>query len=458
MEGTGFSGFESEDGREMYPVLDRFFHAYLTERDVEKTLSLVSENIYSLGTGEEEVAVDKEGFERLLRMEMSVIPGPIRYRIMDYTEKQVREGLWQCFCRMETAVAQGLEEPVFYMTRLTAVFREEEGRYLAESLHMSEASRNQEGEEFFPLRFISGQAAKLQAEAQRGLLDILCGIMPGGIIGGYIEEGFPLYVVNDTMLDMMGYTYEEFVEDVAGMVINTIHEDDRERVTRDVFRRMEAGKDYAIEYRVRRKDGSSFWVYDVGRKITAADGRSAIISVLLDISGDVQRRKKLEEESETDFLTGVYNRKGGETLITRRLEKAVPYVFFMMDLDNFKQVNDVYGHDEGDNMLHFVGQLLKKSFRQTDIVTRVGGDEFAVLACPCGDVDAVRKKADLIIREYAAEAEAKCPRSRTSISVGGIYGSAPRDFQELYRLADEVLYEVKQKGKGQCRIHRHDAE
>ena len=121
------------------------------------------------------------------------------------------------------------------------------------------------------------------------------------------------------------------------------------------------------------------------------------------------------------------------------MRSAMPYVFLMMDLDNFKRVNDHYGHDEGDRMLRYVGTLLKETFRQTDIVMRLGGDEFAVLACPCSDRKALQKKAEAVIRHYEDRAGEQYPKSRTSISIGGIYSGTPRTFLELYRLTDDVL-------------------
>lgn len=448
----------TERSVKMYSVLDHFFHTYLTERDVEGTLALAADDIYSLGTGAEEVAVNKTEFEQLLRQEVSLLPSPIEYKIRDYREKQVHEGCWQCCCSMETAIDQGKAQKIYYQTRLTADFREENGRYLATSLHMSEASRSQEDEEFFPLRFISEQARQVGGIAQRELLNILCQMMPCGIIGGYIEEKFPLYVINDTMLEMMGYTYDEFVEATGGMVANSFCEEDAERVCSQVFRELEQGTQYAIEYRVKKKDGGYLWVHDVGRKVTADDGREVIISVLIDISSDVQNRMKLLEETSRDYLTGVYNRKGGAELINTRMKEGMPYAFLMMDLDNFKRVNDHYGHDEGDKMLRYAGDVLRNTFRQTDVVMRLGGDEFAVLAYPCSDVSAIREKIESVIREYTKEAAEKYPLSRTSISAGGVYGSAPRTFLELYRLADDVLYEVKQTEKGTCRISDIDPD
>lgn len=438
----------------IYPVLTRFFDCYLKERNIAKTLSIVADDLYSLGTGDEETATNKEEFARLLEEDIKSIPDPIQYKIMDYQEKQTGENSWECLCKVETAVRlNGSEEEIRYLTRFTGGFRRVGEEFLATALHMSEASSYQESGEFFPLRFFSEKTEKLNETAQHELLDIICQMMPGGVIGGYIEDGFPLYVVNDTMLEMMGYTYNEFVEETEGLVINSIHEDDAHMVEKHVLDCLKQEKQYAIEYRVKKKDGSSLWVYDIGRKIIAEDGRSAIISVLVDISESVRVKKNLIEESNRDFLTGIYNRKGGEATVTAKMNNSdAPYIFLMIDLDNFKSVNDMYGHGTGDKMLRFFAKQLRETFRKTDIVIRLGGDEFAVYAQPCFNKEAIQNKVEKIIKDYVEEAKNRCPSVSTSVSVGGIYSMEPRSFSSIYKAADGILYEIKQSGKGRCEI------
>ena len=80
----------------------------------------------------------------------------------------------------------------------------------------------------------------------------------------------------------------------------------------------------------------------------------------------------------TDPLTGILNRKGGQLRMEQQMQQTEQYLFLMLDLDNFKQVNDRYGHEEGDRALCTVAQLLQERFRKIDVVFRVGGDEFAV--------------------------------------------------------------------------------
>lgn len=88
----------------------------------------------------------------------------------------------------------------------------------------------------------------------RSALELLGKTIPGGMLGTYFEPGFPLYYVNDRMLDCLGYTYEEFSQDSQGMVGNCIHPQDRERVygvVRDAFGKV---RDYGVRYRIRKKE------------------------------------------------------------------------------------------------------------------------------------------------------------------------------------------------------------
>lgn len=436
---------QQQDTKEVYQALDEFFQSYLIERNMEKVLSKVTDEIYSLGTGEEEIATNKEEFKQLLMSEFAVLPQTIPYKIMNYHEKKIGEVAWNCFCNVETCIQLNEEEKVFYTTRLTASFIKAQDQYLASVLHMSEGSSYQEENEFFPLRFSKDRTETLNKESQQDLMEIICQIMPGGVIGAYLEEGFPLYVVNEQILDLMGYTYDEFVEETGGYISNSIHEEDINFVTECIYKQLQLHKQYEIEYRLKRKDGSYIWVYDIGRKIHTNEGREAIISVVMDISENVRVKKNLLEETMRDSLTGLYNRKGGELLMQKYYEKEVPYVFLMMDIDKFKKINDIYGHYEGDKALCFLAQLFQKFSRHIDIVMRLGGDEFVIISYPCYRIDSVEKKLDEIVLQYKEMVKKEYPLSGSSLSFGGIHTNKEEAFETLYQEADKLLYEIKGK-------------
>lgn len=449
-------GGETRQDRQIYDVLHTFFQRYLVQRDEAGTLAMLSDQLYSVGTGEGEVAIGKEAFRKLLTQELAAMPGSIQFRLTDYVQTQRAPGYWECFCNVHTTVPLDDGTPAQGSMRLTAGVRQQGEGYLIDSCHASEPSKLQEEGEFFPLKFLAQQAA-LSRETQHDLMEILGQLMPGGVVGGYVEEGFPLYVANERLLRMAGYdSYAQFEADIWGLIIHSIHPDDREYVNREMEKLTDLGAQYEIEYRMKRRDGSYFWVHDIGRRTVAADGRDAIISVLVDIDQQVRVKNALEYEAARDSLTGIYNRKGAQIRMTQAMRETTDYLFIMLDLDNFKRVNDIYGHDQGDMVLCTFAQQLAAAFRQTDTVCRLGGDEFAVLVTNCRDVQALRKKIDAIIGDYDKMMRSRWPVAHSSVSVGAVCGRQPREFQELYRLADKVLYEVKRTGKGRLKLRMLD--
>lgn len=149
---------------------------------------------------------------------------------------------------------------------------------------------------------ISSSTSSMQQLAQenkRNAAYLFAQTLPGGMIGGYCEEGFPIYFANDEIIRLLGYaSYQDLVEGLHGYVENTIHPDDREKVNQDVEQACNEGDEYTTRYRMIRKDGSWFWVIDKGRVIKAEDGRLAIISSCLDINETMDAKLKLEETRE----------------------------------------------------------------------------------------------------------------------------------------------------------------
>ena len=434
-------------------LLEEFFRRYLTRRDLEGTLELVDDGIISIGSGEGEIALDKTAFRALLEEEFSALAQPIRFTLTEFTQRERTEGVWDCFTNLQTTVTLPGGQRATYPMRVTAaVCRRADGLRI-QMLHASEASLYMEDGEFIPLKFISRGVESLSRETRLDLLEIIGQIMPGGILGGYMEPDFPLYVANERMLRMLGYdSCEEFEQEINGCIINSIHPDDRAYVTGEMATIPNLGDQYEMQYRMRKKDGSYLWIHDIGRRTLSADGRDAVISVIIDITQQMRAQATLETEAVTDPMTGIYNRKGGRLRLEQQMQQADRYLFLMMDLDNFKQVNDLYGHKEGDQALCTMAQLLQGRFRKSDMVCRVGGDEFAVFAVGCGDDAPVRQKLDALIEEYRQIMLRRWPAARSTLSVGGVCGTRRRTFAELYQMADEVLYEVKRTQKGRHEI------
>lgn len=436
-----------------YKALNQFFQAYLVERNLEKTLAMVTDDIYSIGTGKDECAFNKADFKVLISSEFEVLPNPLKYKLFDYREKQHGENQWDCFCNVEIKVTIEESEEVTYFTRLTASFVKDKDKILASSLHLSEASIHQEDNEFFPLKYSSEAIEKLNKQSQQDLLDLVMEMMPGGIVGSYFEDGYPLYIVNDKYLALSGYdNYDEFVEDIDGLVSNSIHPEDLFFVENIARESLKNEKQYEVEYRLRKKDGSYIWVYDMGRKIKLADGREAIISVVIDVSERVLKNISLEKEASRDALTRVYNRKYGIDFISAKINKLKRYAFIIMDIDNFKVLNDLYGHSEGDYMLRFISRQIKCHFKESDIVLRLGGDEFIIFTNKFYNIELIKIKLDEISRKYKMKIAEKYAKSKSSLSFGVIIGEKTVNFSEIYKQADDVLYDVKRESKDNYKI------
>jgi diguanylate cyclase (GGDEF)-like protein len=145
-----------------------------------------------------------------------------------------------------------------------------------------------------------------------------------------------------------------------------------------------------------------------------------------------------------DELTGAYNRAGYDLLLSS-IDLNSTYML-MLDVDNFKNINDVFGHETGDKVLIHLVQTLKSNFRSDDYVCRIGGDEFVVFM-----VHATEMQHDLIaqkikqINEQLGENKDGLPP--TSISVGVVHGSEATDAENLFRKTDAAMYQSKRRGK-----------
>ncbi len=135
---------------------------------------------------------------------------------------------------------------------------------------------------------------ELIADIEEHIADLSIGENNECLIGGYCEEGFPLFFVNDNMIRLLGYEdKEDFIAGIDGLVINTIHPDDRAQVARDLGGSYYPGMVYETVYRMPRKDGTWFMTVDKGKVIETQSGRLAIISTCMDMSGFLKRQDEL---------------------------------------------------------------------------------------------------------------------------------------------------------------------
>lgn len=213
-----------------------------------------------------------------------------------------------------------------------------------------------------------------------------------------------------------------------------------------------AGAPYSeTEFRIRDILGAYKWhriratvQYDsAGRPIKA-------VGVILDIDADKKQKERLLEQAQRDPLTNLYNKAAVRELATRRISESIGdsyQALLIIDIDNFKGVNDIYGHLCGDTLLSDVAGVLKSHFRADDLVGRIGGDEFLVyLPQIAGKKEAAEKIHGLLVMLGMLRPMRDVPPISCSIGVA-LFPQKGADYFALYKCADTALYKVKGQGK-----------
>lgn len=161
----------------------------------------------------------------------------------------------------------------------------------------------------------------------------------------------------------------------------------------------------------------------------------------------IEKVEEANRESQTDKLTGLYNKAGGMELMNKYVSEKfddVSYALLFIDLDKFKDINDTFGHLEGDNLLQGVGKAIKQKCRLDDIAVRFGGDEFMILLKDVADKEVAKLRAEGISREIVKFSYGKEYKMTCSI---GIVVTGSNNLQEVIDKADKALYIVKNRSR-----------
>lgn len=198
------------------------------------------------------------------------------------------------------------------------------------------------------------------------------------------------------------------------------------------------------------KDTKLVWVHCLLSKVYDKSNNTMIEGVIFDVTKRVEIVNALAYEANHDKLTGLLRRQAAHLsfLNYMRTTEGQKVSFLFLDLDGFKQANDEYGHLAGDQVLVITSLRLNECVRKTDLVCRLGGDEFLIILLNCSDTNTFsisRSIVSSIQKVYSID-------DQTNITIGASMGVAflsdnLNDFDALVEAADEAMYEVKRKGK-----------
>lgn len=283
-------------GQKVNKLMQDFFTAYFNERDYKAAADFLREDIRWIGLGAVCNARDRSEAVKFLQAEIAALPYAVFFEYENVQSMMLSETAAVFLCDLLLKKNKDGDDSDISI-RVMAACNCCDSVWKIAALHVSQANMGPETGDFFPAALSMEKVAEVESSINRQMLGLLNRSIPGGILGGYVAPGFPLYYVNERMLAYLGYTYEEFVTDTKGLVMNGIHPDDLERVEQIASRAMEQDSEYEVRYRMKKKDGSYIWVSDIGKKVLDVNGKAACISVIRDISGEIEAKQKLYEES-----------------------------------------------------------------------------------------------------------------------------------------------------------------
>jgi diguanylate cyclase (GGDEF)-like protein/PAS domain S-box-containing protein len=246
---------------------------------------------------------------------------------------------------------------------------------------------------------------------------------------------------------LLGYSVEEWRDD-PDLFIRTLHPDDRDRVLAAHARTHRTHEPLSLEYRLIARDEAVVWVRDDGVVVLGDDGEPLYLQgYLLDITPERELQEQLRLQALFDPLTGLANRaffhEQLEHAVSIRTENEPGTAVVFIDLDEFKQINDQYGHSVGDEVLAILGARLKTVIRAGDSVARLGGDEFAVLLTSVHEPAEPAIVAERLLEQITAPIDVAGRQLLLTASIGIALGSTGT---ELLKQADAAMYRAKSNG------------
>lgn len=217
---------------------------------------------------------------------------------------------------------------------------------------------------------------------------------------------------------------------------------------------------FEAEYRLKNRNGHYLWVRDRGqvRERDPQGGAQRMIGMLFNLTDLKMQELELQNQADHDVLTGLLNRRRGEDLAEQQIalmrRQRRPLGVALIDLDDFKQVNDLHGHLAGDQVLQQVAACIDGLTRRSDVLFRWGGEEF-VLVCPDTDTEGMKNLAQKIchgIARLALPGELKSLYLTASIGIS-LYPRDGTSLVDLVARADSALYAAKHGGKNQVVLY-----
>lgn len=286
---------------------------------------------------------------------------------------------------------------------------------------------------------------------------ILNNIRGGVIICDFddMTKSSEVVYINKGWTDITGYTIEELNKEKNGNPQALVYAEDKPNVDAQYLEQIQHGGEYEMMYRIVHKNGTLRWVIDKGMVTFFAGGKLRNQSIMTEVTVIKEQEEHLRVLAQTDQLTDLYNKVTfalfAQTVLKRQKEKL--HAMLLMDIDNFKGINDNYGHAFGDKVLIAVARKLKEQFRSRDVLGRVGGDEFMILMTNIPDFNTSFKKVEELRIAICGIQITEKMHTPITISIGISFFTNNQTYEQLFDAADEALYCAKNNGRNQFAVY-----
>lgn len=271
--------------------------------------------------------------------------------------------------------------------------------------------------------------------------------------------GYQFTFVSREAQNLMGYAVSDWLK--PNFWADHVYPDDKRWLEESINAHTERGESFTVDFRMIHRQGHELWVRAINSVELDEDEQPIMRGLILDVTEQKTAEDRIVYLAEHDSLTGLINRRRFQ----KELEKAIDYsqryrqqgAVLFVDLDQFKYVNDTYGHQYGDEYLLDVSRRLSQVLRRTDILGRLGGDEFGIVIPKCSYEEAHTVGMALLgaLAQENLEHGGKIVPVSASIGIA-LFPSQSAVPSDLLAKADAAMYTAKRKGRGQVHIFSED--
>lgn len=457
----------TDEGR-IRMVFQDFVEGGLVSKDIHKVLNCMSDRVIGIGIGEQGFVLSLKDIEQVLFAGMREDDPAVYSLEYDQIHVLVHGGMFAHACGEITINRTENGELSRNKLLQTLVFTRESGDWKICGLHASVPVVTEANINAYPLKVAEHMLRSLREEiGEKAFLAeeqfqraVLADTIAFYIIN-FSKNCFEKCQVDSELCAYAepGALYEEFILERSR---DYLCDEDRgrfwEAFSLKRIREAIAGQEQEIrcEYRLKKPDGGEIWAVSVLRIIVdCITGDHKGIMYVKDIDRQKRREIEMRARAERDSMTGLYHKTAFERKVSEVLSgpEGGAGVLIMLDVDDFKVINDTFGHPYGDKALVAAAELLEEHFRENSIRGRLGGDEFGVFVSSRSAADLMESMVPDFIEKFRQIRMPDSMEISMSCSIGLAGTEGADSFEQLYERADQALYRSKQEGKDRCTVY-----